>query len=114
MTRYSRNDFIYIYTQKVLKVLLLSAPKYCRGKMRVHYFSGQLFSCMMYKQKWSLRLVVKIMCPRATPLGTYFLEGNLVYIISPNTASEAGGQRAYCTTGTEGYDNQNRGSLVRR
>ena len=29
-------------TQKVLKVLLLSAPKkYCSGKMRIHYFSGQ-------------------------------------------------------------------------
>ena len=32
----------------------------------------------MYKQKWPLRSVVKIMCPCATPLGTCFLKGNLV------------------------------------
>ena len=74
---------VYIeYTQKVLKVLLLSTPKkYCAGKTRTHYFSGQVFFCIMYKQKWSLRPVVKItkiMCPCATPLGTYFPEGNLV------------------------------------
>ena len=36
---------------------------------------------MYYKQKWSSRRVVKIMCPCATPLGTYFPEGNLVYVI---------------------------------
>ena len=36
---------VYIaYTPKVLKVLVLSAPKkYCAGKMRVHYFSGHVF-----------------------------------------------------------------------
>ena len=36
---------------------------------------------MYYKQKWSLRRVVKIMCPCAIPLGTYFPEGNLEYIM---------------------------------
>ena len=30
---------------------------------------------MYYKQKWSFRRVVKIMCICATPLGTYFPEG---------------------------------------
>ena len=36
---------VYIeYTQKVVRVLLMSAPKkYCAGKMRIHYFSGQVF-----------------------------------------------------------------------
>ena len=36
---------VYIeYTQKVLKVLLLSTPKkYCAGDTRIHYFSGQVF-----------------------------------------------------------------------
>ena len=36
---------VYIeYSQKVLKVVLLSTPKkYCAGEMRVHYFSGQVF-----------------------------------------------------------------------
>ena len=33
---------------------------------------------MYYKQKWSSRRVVIIMCPCATPLGIYFPEGNLV------------------------------------
>ena len=74
---------VYIeYIQKVLKILLLTAPKkYCAGKMRIHYFSGQVFVCMMYKQRWSLCPVVKTMCPCATPLGTYFPEGNLEYYI---------------------------------
>ena len=77
---------VYIeYTQKVPKVLLLSTPKkYCAGKMRIHYFSGQFFFCMMYKQNWSLRPVARIMCPCSNPLGTDFPEGNLVnvYMIS--------------------------------
>ena len=57
------------YTQEVL---------FGAGEMRVHYFSGQVFFRMYYKQKWSSRRVVKIMCPCATPLGTYFPERNLV------------------------------------
>ena len=33
------------YTQKVLKVVVLSTPKeyYCAGKMLIHYFSGHFF-----------------------------------------------------------------------
>ena len=71
---------VYIeYTQKVLQVLLLRTPKkHCAGEMRIHYFSGQVFFRMYYEQKWSSRRVVKIMCPCATPLGTYFPEGGLV------------------------------------
>ena len=36
---------VYIeHTEKVLTVLLLSTPKkYCAGKMRIRYFSGQVF-----------------------------------------------------------------------
>ena len=42
---------VYIkYTQKVLKVLLLSAPKkyFCAGKTRIRYFSGQVFFVPFY------------------------------------------------------------------
>ena len=72
--------YMYIeYTQKALKVLLLSTPKNTVRVMCEFIFcSGQLFFLMMYKQKWSLRSVVKIVCPCATPLGTYFPKGNLV------------------------------------
>ena len=46
---------VYIeYTQKVLKLLILSTPKkYCAGNnMQIHYFSGHAF-CVMYNQKLS-------------------------------------------------------------
>ena len=67
----------------VLKVLLLSTPKkYFSVPVKRDFiiFSGQVFfvRSMYYKQKWSSRRVVKILCPCATPLGTYFPEGNLV------------------------------------
>ena len=58
------------YTQEVL----------CGGNANLIFFQA-IFFCMYYKQKWSSRRVVKIMCPCATSLGTYFPEGNLVSYI---------------------------------
>ena len=47
---------------------------------------------MYCKQKWSSRRVVKIMCPCATPLGTYFPEKNLVHCTA---AADTGHDPAY-------------------
>ena len=61
---------VYVeYTQKVLKVLLLSTPKkhfFVRVKCEIIILPDKFF--LYYKQKCSSRRVVKIMCPSATPL----------------------------------------------
>ena len=65
---------VYIeYTQKVLKVLLLKVHIFVRVKCEFIFFPGKFF--MYYKQKWSSRRVVKIMCPCATPLPRQLLPG---------------------------------------
>ena len=55
------------YTQEVL----------C-GETATSLFSRASFFVSCTNKKGHLRPVVKIMCPCATPLGTYFPEGNLV------------------------------------
>ena len=69
------------YTQTELKVRLFSTPKkYCAGNMRIYFFSVQ---SVLYdvQTKTVIASGSEVMCLRATPLGTYFPEGNLVYII---------------------------------
>ena len=74
------------YTQKVLKVMLVSTPKsYCAGEMRIHHVSGQFLSYIVQTKMVIAHRVVKMMFPCATTLGAYFPEGNLVLYIPFST-----------------------------
>ena len=73
---------LYIeYTEKVLIILLMSKLKkyfFVRVECKFIVFPGKYFLYVL-QTKIAIASGTEKMCPCATPLGTYFPEGDLVY-----------------------------------